>query len=107
MRQPRNSRGLARQRGAQAAVVEAALIRQFAAASRLTTIGNQPPAQAEKQRILSASMHRAHRENSADSFPSLTPPRAGVRNPFELLITHLTEQTKPAQSLTPPRTEQP
>jgi hypothetical protein len=67
----------------------------------------QPPAQAEKQRILSASMDRPHRENSADSFPSLTPPRAGTRNPFELLITHLTEQTKPAQSLTPPRTEQP
>ena len=66
-----------------------------------------PPAQAEKQRILSASMDRAYRENSADSFPSLTPPRAGARNPFDLLITHLTGPTKSAQSLTPPRAEQP
>jgi hypothetical protein len=67
----------------------------------------QPPAQAEKQRILSASMDRAYRENSADYFPSLTPPRAGARNPFELLITNLTGPTKSAQSLTPPRAEQP
>ena len=65
----------------------------------------QPPAQAEKQRILSASMDRAYRENSADSFPSLTPPRAGARNPFELLIMNPTGPTKSAQSLTPPRTQ--
>jgi hypothetical protein len=48
----------------------------------------QPPAQAEKQRILSAAMDRAHRENFSDSFQSLAPPRAGARNPFDLLITH-------------------
>jgi hypothetical protein len=50
----------------------------------------QSPAQAEKQRELSAAMDRAHRENFADSFQSLTPPRAGARNPFDLLITHPT-----------------
>jgi hypothetical protein len=48
----------------------------------------QPPAQAEKQRILSAAMDRAHGENFSDSFQSLTPPRPGARNPFDLLITH-------------------
>ena len=50
----------------------------------------QSPAQAEKQRELSAAMDRAHRENFADSFQSLTPPRAGARNPFDLLIAHPT-----------------
>jgi hypothetical protein len=50
----------------------------------------QSPAQAEKQRELSAAMDRAHRENFADSFQSLTPPKAGARNPFDLLITHPT-----------------
>jgi hypothetical protein len=50
----------------------------------------QPPARVEKQRILSAAMDRAHRENFADSFQSLTPPKAGARNPFDLLITHPT-----------------
>jgi hypothetical protein len=50
----------------------------------------QSPAQAEKQRILSATIDRAHRENFSDSFQSLTPPRAGARNPFDLLITHPT-----------------
>jgi len=67
----------------------------------------QPPAQTEKQRIVSAAMDRAHRENFSESFPSLTPPTAGARNPFDLLITHLTGPTKSAQSLTPPRAEQP
>jgi hypothetical protein len=50
----------------------------------------QSPAQAEKQPEVSASMDRAHRENFADSFQSLTPPKAGARNPFDLLITHPT-----------------
>ena len=50
----------------------------------------QSPAQAEKQPELSAAMDRAHRENFADSFQSLTPPKAGARNPFDLLITHPT-----------------
>ena len=36
-------------------------------------------------------MDRAHRENFADSFQSLTPPKAGARNPFDLLITHPTK----------------
>jgi hypothetical protein len=63
--------------------------------------------QAEKQRILSAAMDRAHYENSTDPFPSLTPPQARQRNPFDQLIMHLTGQTTPAQSLTPPRAEQP
>jgi len=74
---------------------------------RSTHHHQQPPAQAEKQRVLSAAMDRAHRENFSDSFPSLTPPRTGARNPFDLLITHLTGPTKSAQSLTPPRAEQP
>jgi hypothetical protein len=61
---------------------------------------SQPTAQTEKQRALSA-MVRAHQENF-DRFQSLTPPRAGARNPFDQLITYLTGQTKPVQSLTPP-----
>ena len=63
---------------------------------RSTHHHQQPPAQAEKQRVLSAAMDRAHRENFSDSFPSLTPPRAGARNPFDLLITHLSGPTKSA-----------
>ena len=59
-------------------------------------------AQAEKQRILSAAMDRAHHENFSDPFRSLTPPQARQRNPFDQLIMHLTGQTNPAQSLTPP-----
>jgi hypothetical protein len=74
---------------------------------RSTHHHQQPAAQAEKQRVLSAAMDRAHRENFSDPFPSLTPPRTGARNPFDLLITHLTGPTKSAQSLTPPRAEQP
>ena len=64
-------------------------------------------AQAEKQRILSVAMDRAHRDNFADPFQSLTPPQPGQRSPFDQLITHLTGQTKPTPSLTPPRAEQP
>ncbi len=64
-------------------------------------------AQAEKQRILSAAIDRAHHENFSDPFQSLTPPQAGTRNPFDQLIAHLTGQTKPARSLTPPRAESP
>jgi hypothetical protein len=64
-------------------------------------------AQAEKQRILSAAMDRAHHENFSDPVQSLTPPQARQRNPFDQLLTYLTGQTKPAQSLTPPRAEQP
>jgi hypothetical protein len=64
-------------------------------------------AQAEKRRILSAAMDRAHHENFPDPFQSLTPPQARQRNPFDQLIMHLTGQTNPAQSLTPPRAEQP
>jgi hypothetical protein len=64
-------------------------------------------AKAEKQRILSAAMDRAHHENFSDPFQSLTPPQARQRNPFDQLLTHLIGQTKPAQSLTPPRAEQP
>jgi hypothetical protein len=56
----------------------------------------QLAADAEKQRIL--SMDRAHAEN----YPSLTPPRAEATNPFDELITGLTGQAKPVQSLTPP-----
>src|ERR1700732_220802 len=33
---------------------------------------------------------RLLRENFADPFQSLTPPKAGARNPFDLLITHPT-----------------
>jgi hypothetical protein len=62
----------------------------------------QPALQTEKQRILSAAMDRAHRENLSDSSGSLTPPHAGARNPFDQLITQLTGQTKPARPLTPP-----
>jgi len=62
----------------------------------------QPAPQTEKQRILSAAMDRAHRENLSDSSGSLTPPHAGAKNPFDQLITQLTGQTKPARSLTPP-----
>ena len=64
-------------------------------------------AQAEKQRILSAAMDRAHHENFSDPFQSLAPPQARQRNPFDQLLTHLTGQTKPAQSLTPPGADQP
>ena len=64
-------------------------------------------AQAEKQRILSAAMDRAHHENFSDPFQSLTPPQARQRNSFDQLLTHLIRQTKPAPSLTPPRTEPP
>jgi hypothetical protein len=64
-------------------------------------------AQAEKQRILSAAMDRAHHENFSDPFQSLTPPQAQQRNSFDQLLTHLIGQTKPAQSLTPPRAERP
>lgn len=58
--------------------------------------------QAEKQRMLSAAMDRAHHENFSDPFQSLTPPQTWARNPFDQLITRLTGQTKPARSLTPP-----
>jgi len=64
-------------------------------------------AQAEKQRILSAAMDRAHHENFSDPFQSLTPPQARQRNSFDQLLTQLIGQTKPGQSLTPPRAEQP
>src|ERR1700758_5628094 len=49
-------------------------------------------------------MDRAHNENFSDSFQSLTPPRAGARNPFRPAVhaTHRTH-TKPAQSLSPSR----
>jgi hypothetical protein len=63
---------------------------------------SRPAAQAEKHRTLSAATDRAHHENFSDSFQSLTPPRVGARNPFDQLITQLTGQTKPVQSLTPP-----
>jgi hypothetical protein len=63
----------------------------------------QPLANAEKQRILAAAIDRAHRENFSDPFQSLTPPRAGARNSFDQLITHLSEQAKPVQPLTPPQ----
>jgi hypothetical protein len=69
--------------------------------------GEELASQAAKQRILSAAMDRAHRENLLDSSESLTPPKAGARNPFDRLITQLTRQTKPAPPLTPLRTEQP
>ena len=62
----------------------------------------QPTPQTEKQRILSAAMDRAHRENLSDSSGSLTPPHTGAKNPFDQLITQLTGQTKPARPLTPP-----
>jgi hypothetical protein len=64
-------------------------------------------AQADKQRILSAAMDRAHRENFSDPFQSLTPPQAGQRSPFDQLIAHLTGQKRPTPSLTPPHAEQP
>ena len=64
-------------------------------------------AQAEKQRILSAAMDRAHGENFSDPFQSLTPPQPGQKSPFDQLITHLTGRTNPTPSLTPPRAEQP
>jgi hypothetical protein len=67
----------------------------------------KPAAQAEKQRQFSAAMDRAHHENFSDPSPSLTPPQAGAKNPFDQLITQLTGRTKPAQSLTPPRPEDP
>jgi hypothetical protein len=62
----------------------------------------QPAAQTEKQRTLSGAMDRARREHLPGSSASLTPPRAGAKNPFDQLITQLTGQTKPARSLTPP-----
>jgi hypothetical protein len=62
-----------------------------------------PLANAEKQRILSAAIDRAHRENFSDPFQSLTPPRAGARNSFDQLITYLSEQAQPVQPLTPPQ----
>ena len=62
----------------------------------------QPLANAEKQRISSAAIDRAHRENFSDPFQSLTPPRAGARNSFDQLITRLTAQAKPVRPLTPP-----
>ena len=53
-------------------------------------------------------MDRAHHENFSEPFQSLTsPPQARQRNSFDQLLTHLIGQTKPAQSLTPPRAEQP
>src|SRR6516164_3023846 len=64
-------------------------------------------AQAEKQRILSAAMDRAHHENFSDPFQSLTPPQARQRNSFDQLLTQLIGQTKPAPSLMPPRAERP
>ena len=62
----------------------------------------QSAPQTVRHRILSAAMDRAHRENLSDSSGSLTPPRAGAKNPFDQLITQLTGQTKPTRSLTPP-----
>src|SRR5215469_2827838 len=73
----------------------------------LTQPHPQPATQTEKHRILSAAMDRAHHGNLLDSSGSLTPPHAGATNPFDRLITQLTGQTKPAQSLTPLRSEQP
>jgi hypothetical protein len=67
----------------------------------------EPAAQAQKQRLLSAAMGRAHHENFSDPAPSLTPPQAGAKNPFNELITQLTGRTTPARSLTPPRAEDP
>lgn len=58
---------------------------------------------AENQRTLSAAMDRAHHENFADPFQSLTPPPAGTSNPFDQLITQLTGPKKPAGALTPPQ----
>ena len=49
----------------------------------------QPAAQTEKQRVLSAAMDRAHRQNFSDAFPTLTPPRAGARNPFDVPTTDM------------------
>jgi len=49
----------------------------------------QPAPQTEKQRILSAGMDRAHRQNFSDAFPELTPPRAGARNPFDVPTTYM------------------
>ena len=63
--------------------------------------------QAEKQRISSAAMDRAHRENYSDPLQSLTPPEAGQKSPFDQLITHLTGRTNPTASLTQTRAEQP
>jgi type IV secretory pathway VirB10-like protein len=62
----------------------------------------QPPADAEKHRVLPEAMDRAHVENFSDLLQSLTPPRAGTRNPFDQSITHRSEYAKPVQSLTPP-----
>jgi hypothetical protein len=62
----------------------------------------RPPVNAEKPRILSAAMDRAHRKNFSDPFQSLTPPQAGGWNSFDQLIAQLTEQAKPVRSLTPP-----
>jgi hypothetical protein len=67
----------------------------------------EPAARAEKQRLLSAAMNRAHHENFSDPAPSLTPPQAGAKNPFDQLITQLTGRTKSVRSLTPPRAEDP
>ena len=100
------ARALARQRGAQAAVVEAALIRQLAAASRLTTIGNprrKPRSSGYCQPRWTA---RTVKTPLITSRPSRSESR-GEGIPFELLITNLTGPTKSALSLTPPRAEQP
>jgi hypothetical protein len=55
----------------------------------------QPAAQTEKQRVLSAAMDRAHRQNFSDAFPTLTPPRAGARNPFDVPTTDMKGRQAP------------
>jgi hypothetical protein len=90
-------------------VDEAMLIRPLTATGPATirSPSKELAAQDEKQRISSAAMDRAHRENFSDPFQSLTPPEAGQKSPFDQLITHLTGRTNPTPSLTPPRAEQP
>jgi hypothetical protein len=62
----------------------------------------------EQQRILSAAMDRAHRENFTDAAQSSAPPRAKHRRSFDELVTQLTGESKPVdQSLTPPAPGQP
>ena len=61
--------------------------------------------QADRRRIRSAAMDRAHHTNSLDPFQSRTPPQSGQMDPFDQLITRLTGQTKPVQTLTPPRAQ--
>jgi len=81
--------------------------RRYRSGHHPQSVRKELAAQAEKQRISSAAMDRAHRENYSDPLQSLTPPEAGQKSPFDQLITHLTGRTNPTPSLTQTRAEQP